>query len=119
MKDGKDFLDWVITGKEKACEALGDPCDLNQLACDAIQETLTDMEKLACTGFTMNTGIAGQVAFPAFMACLASTRNSKMTQRAGCVTSVSTCRGKVLTCKLGVQVYKSILHAVHVGVKIA
>ena len=65
MKDGKDFLDWVITGKEKACEALGDPCDLKEAGCNAIQETLGDLEKLACEGFSVNTGIAGQVTFGA------------------------------------------------------
>ena len=117
--DGKDFLDWVITNKEKTCEALNDPCDLKQLACDAIQDTLTDTEKMVCTGFSVDGGVIGQVAFPAFMACLAKSRTGKIAKRAKCFTTLSICRGKVYTCKVAVQLLKKILHAVHIGVKIA
>lgn len=117
--DGKDFLDWIITGQEKACEALNDPCDLKQLACEGLQETLTDLEDLACSPFAIVVPTFGQATFGAYYACIVKKKASKIAKRAKCLVALNTCRVKALTCKLSVQLQKKILHAVHVGVKIA
>ncbi|EJK44919.1 hypothetical protein THAOC_36505 [Thalassiosira oceanica] len=109
----------VITGQEKACEALNDPCDLKQLACEGLQETLTDLEDLACSPFAIVVPTFGQATFGAYYACIVKKKASKIAKRAKCLVALNTCRVKALTCKLSVQLQKKILHAVHVGVKIA
>ena len=117
--DGKDFLDWVITQKEKTCEALNDPCDLKQLACEGLQDTLSDIEQLACSPFSIVMPTFGQAAFAKFYACIVKKRTSKIAKRAKCLATLNACRIKALNCKLAVQLQKKILHVVYVGVKIA
>ncbi|EJK74076.1 hypothetical protein THAOC_04271 [Thalassiosira oceanica] len=118
-EDGKDILDWVIeTLDDKKCKALDGPCDLQEMLCEGIQETLTDKEKLTCTGFSFDGGVIGQAAFPAFMACLTKFRTAKIAKRAKCFSAVTACRINARACELAVMFQIGILHGVHIGVKI-